>query len=178
EKFSFFLKGLKKPYVTAIIGGSTKTTQFTDDMAKEFGIKINEIAKNTGGSLLILNSRRTGDKQTKIIKQQITAPNIFYDFSRPDASPVFNAFLGYADMIAITGESISMLTEATFANKPMFVYDNEELLAPKHKRFVKILYDLGAAKSMAGDLKNFKSQKIENPGKYVASVIKKNMKAK
>ncbi len=176
KAFAPLVKELKGPYITVIIGGSTKTTTFDEEMALEFASELNKLAKSKNASLLVLNSRRTGEAQSKIIKDNLSAPYVFYDHKEPNASSAFAGFLGWADYIAITGESISMLTESTFANKPIFVYDNDNLLTKKHKQFVNILYKLGAAKKIQEMNSELKLVILENSGKKVAEVILKNMK--
>ena len=135
-------KLLHKPYISVIIGGSTKSTKFTNEIAYDLANKINTISKDNNASLLISTSRRTGDNQTKIIKDNITQPNYFYTPTDKDENPIFGLY-SCADAIILTSESISMISEALSSNIPVFVYDNDNLTTQKHKRFLKNLYDKG-----------------------------------
>src|SRR6185369_4221368 len=81
-----------------------------------------------GGSLMVTTSRRTGDRLAEAIEDFLTAPVYFYDWKDEDVeskNPFF-AFLGLADAVIATGDSISMCSEACATGKPVYIYVTPE----------------------------------------------------
>ena len=60
------------PKFALFCGGSTKNRQFTNEMAIDLGRNASDLARVTGGSLLVTTSRRTGD-QAKVLIDNIQA---------------------------------------------------------------------------------------------------------
>jgi mitochondrial fission protein ELM1 len=143
EKFSH----LKKPYIVLLVGGSSKNGKFTSDHAKELGILANNLAKKTGGSLLITSSRRTGDEQRVILEQQLYVPYNFYYFGATGPNP-YLGYLALADYIIVTGDSVAMASEACFTGKPVYIYSPDNITGNKHRKFQQQLFTKNLAKPL------------------------------
>ncbi len=171
-----FKKLVKQPYLGVLIGGSTPGTIFTNEMADDFGEKINDLALKNNANIIMTNSRRTGDNQTKIILSKLTVPYYFHDYKSGEKNPIFGIY-SCSDLLAVTGDSISMIGECATTKKPVFVYDNPDLIRDKNIKFLDGFYKNGWAISLIN-----KTPKIKNKTKLIlesdrlASIIKKRFK--
>lgn len=139
-------KNLSSPRIALLCGGSTKNRHFTDDMASELGRSASTMALGSGGSLLVTTSRRTG-KATEALLHEIHAPSHIHRWDDGGENP-YRAILQQADAIIVTGESISMCSEACSTGKPVYIYGPQSLVTEKHRRFHQELYDLGYARPL------------------------------
>ncbi len=151
ELWHMRLKHLKKPLIALIVGGSTKHRYFTTKMAQELASWASNMALNTGGSLLITTSRRTGDSAKNLI-ESITVPcQIFRWDEKEKSDNPYKAFLALADAIIVTGDSSSMCSEACGCEKPVYIYAPSALTAPKHRRLHQDLYKMGYARPLTAE---------------------------
>ncbi len=141
-------KDLPRPYTAVIVGGSTKNRTFTSEMAEEFALMVDKLlGESDRGSLLITTSRRTGKDNAEIIDSHFDDPKYVYKWGDKGENPYF-AFLALADRIVVTGDSVSMCSEACCTPVPVYVYDNENLITPKHRRFLDVLFEEGYAEPL------------------------------
>ncbi|SCA56961.1 Predicted nucleoside-diphosphate-sugar epimerase [Candidatus Terasakiella magnetica] len=146
ERFSF----LPQPRIGLIVGGATKNKAFSADMGKELGRKVNDIAKAKGASVLVTTSRRTGEAAEPLL-EEITVPSFKFKFGDEGENPYFG-FLALSDVLIVTGDSVSMCSEACATGKPVYIYAPEGMISEKHKRMVASLYEGGYAYPFAGSL--------------------------
>ena len=138
-----------KPSVAVIVGGSTKKHCFTEAMANDLVGLIR--SKFKGFGIMLTTSRRTGDVNEKIISDGLKDMKPYiYDFRRGGDNPYY-AFLAMADGIVVTGDSMSMCSEAVFTGKRVFIYDPPALLSAKHLNFHRELYNGKYALPLDGD---------------------------
>lgn len=163
------LEALKKPLVALVVGGSTKNRTFTVEMARELAEQASAVAKDMGGTLVVTTSRRTGDEPARALLEALPQAGHVFRWT-PEATPSDNPYFGYlalADAIIVTGDSVSMVSEACASPAPVYVYAPPALIAPKHQRLLKHLYGLG----MAEALENRSSYAWEHPPLNAASEI-------
>ena len=142
---------LPKPWVAVIVGGSTKNRRFNVEMGRDLGIMANMAAMGVQGSLLITTSRRTDAASANALFQEITVPH--HRFRWGDGGD--NPYLGYlasADFVVVTGESVSMCSEACASGKPVHIYAPGDLIAPKHARLHGALFQRRLAHPFRGAL--------------------------
>ncbi|HCU58628.1 MAG TPA: nucleoside-diphosphate sugar epimerase [Alphaproteobacteria bacterium] len=140
-KWAETFKDLPKPLTAVIIGGAIKDRPFTLENAKELAQKIISFKKKIGGSILVTTSRRTGEAAQKLIMDALKDIPA-HTFLWGDKSE--NPYLGYlacAQNIIVTGDSVSMASEACGTNKPVFVFEGKSWLTKKHYRFIHALYE-------------------------------------
>lgn len=163
-------KKCAKPRIVAIIGGSTTKRTFSVKDAEKLANILNKTKKDLKGSLLVTTSRRTGERQTEVLRNTIDA-DYFYGVGDKRPNP-YVGFLGTADLLVVTGESMSMLAEATATKKPLYIYAPKTLMIAKHQRFVDMLYAEGFAKPF-GDkaLKPFTPKPATNEANRIAKLL-------
>lgn len=147
-KWSDRLGSLRSPRIALIVGGSTKNRTFTPAMARELGRLAAGVAERSGGSLLITTSRRTGAEATQALMAAVpNASEAFLWGTTAGENPYF-AYLAMADAVIVTGDSVSMVSEACATTVPVYIYGPEGLVAPKHARLHRHLYGLGMAEPL------------------------------
>ena len=141
EKWQDSFKDLPRPLTAVIVGGSIKKRLFTLENAKDLAAKIAALHKRVGGSILITTSRRTGEEAQKLIMDQIKdIPQHTYLWGNKAENP-YMGYLACADYIVVTGDSVSMTSEACGTGKPVFVFEGDGWLTKKHYRFIHSLYE-------------------------------------
>ncbi len=144
------LNAAKVPRMAVMIGGSTRRRTFTNEMARTLCQQVNHIATQSHGSLLVTTSRRTGDAVNTISKT-LDGSAMLHRWDSDDENP-YAGYLALADVIIVTGESVSMCSEACATGRPVYIFAPPELITPKHARLHQSLYDGGYAKPFTGTI--------------------------
>lgn len=173
EKWGKVFANLPKPLTAVIIGGSIKGKPFSLKNAEALALEIKNLKNRIGGSLLVTDSRRTGDEAEKVIMNHLKdIPAHTFLWGSNDENPL----LGYyacADNIVVTGDSVSMACESCGTGRSVFIFTGKDWLTPKHYRFVQSLYDGGYAVPLQDKCENFSGGKILFPARIIAQEIEK-----
>jgi mitochondrial fission protein ELM1 len=111
---------LPSPRVAVLIGGSNgdyvldaaRMTRLAEDLAA---------LARAGIGLMVTPSRRTGAENEAILRRHLSGPGIEI-WDGTGENPYFG-YLGLADHVIATADSISMITEASATGKPVHVVD-------------------------------------------------------
>jgi mitochondrial fission protein ELM1 len=114
---------LSSPRVAVLIGGSNAVYDFTPTVAGDLADRLLEMARNVPCSLLVTPSRRTPPDAVAILQARL----------RPVGAMVWDgqgenpylAYLGLADAVVVTADSVSMTSEACSTGKPVYVVEME-----------------------------------------------------
>ncbi len=142
------LSHLPSPRIALLIGGSTRRRYFSPDMARQLCVQASAIAADLKGSLMVTTSRRTGDA-INAIEASLSGAFLLHRWDDEAENP-YVGYLATADAIIVTGESVSMCSEAVSTGKPVYIFAPPALITPKHARLHKALIDGGHA-MMLGD---------------------------
>ena len=127
-----------------LIGGDTERAKM-DPRALETVLEgIEKHARRSGSMVLATTSRRTPVWADTIVKERLSDRNrcpflvIANEKNRPDA---MTGILGLSDILVVSGESISMVSEAVASGKPVIVFKPSpgESLKPKVRNFLETL---------------------------------------
>ncbi|KIE05100.1 hypothetical protein NF27_EY01960 [Candidatus Jidaibacter acanthamoeba] len=156
-KWQPVLAKYKQPYLAVLIGGNSKKCKFKEKHITDFINNVTNIAKNYSGSLLITSSRRTPIALVGKLKQALEKTEASYFLYEPEkyANNPYKAFLSNAKAILVTGDSISMCSEACSLGKPVFIYAPRSMLSSKHMAFVKHLFKVGLAAPISNKFEPF-----------------------
>lgn len=143
------LAGLPRPYITLIVGGATHSRPFPTALAADLGRRVHRMAQEVGGTVLLASSRRTGRDAEQALLAAIPEPRRAFLWSEGGDNPYFG-FLALADAIVVTGDSVSMCSEACATPAPVHIFAPEGMVAAKHARLHQELYGLGLARPFNG----------------------------
>ncbi len=117
------LEHLRKPYIMVVLGGNSGPFTFDAAAGKRLAKQASAMAKSTGGSLLVTTSARTPQAARAAFEKNLSAPAYLFPWTRDAADNPYFAFLSLAQSIIVTGDSMSMLTEACATRKPVYIFD-------------------------------------------------------
>jgi mitochondrial fission protein ELM1 len=117
------LEHLPRPYLALLVGGDSGPYVFDDRRAACLAGEASTMARSTGGALLVTTSARTPERVVETLESYIDAPSFFYRWKPGASDNPYVGYLGLADRFIVTGESISMLTEACATGRPVHIFD-------------------------------------------------------
>lgn len=133
------LSHLPRPLVAVLIGGSNACYRLTPQKIISLAEQLKNLCENQGVGLLVTPSRRTGEKNIGILRRSLEGlPAEVWDCQ--GKNPYFG-YLGLADSIIVTCDSVNMVTEACATNKPVHVVH----LEGGNRKFNEFHYNMRAA---------------------------------
>ncbi len=163
---------LPRPWIALIVGGSTRRRRFTDAMARDLGRTASAMAADAGGALLVSTSRRTGTAAQALLGE-IVVPNHVYTWGDEGENPYYG-YLAVADAVIVTGDSVSMCSEACATTGPVYICAPEATRTAKHVRLHSELFEKGYARPLAGRLETWTHPPL-NPAEDVARAVREGM---
>jgi mitochondrial fission protein ELM1 len=170
KKFESGLSYLPHPRVAVLIGGTSNTHRMTPEATQRL---IDQLLPLKAG-LMITASRRTGEENARILHEKLKGDNIYFWDGKGD-NPYF-AFLGIADYIIVTEDSVSMASEAISTGKPVLIAKLEGGSA-RFNRFHENLRQQGYTRPFTGTLGAWSYAPPDDTMK-VADAIRQKMKVK
>ncbi|MCE3006283.1 MAG: mitochondrial fission ELM1 family protein [Rickettsiales bacterium] len=141
---------LPRPWVAVMLGGTTKHHHYQPDDWRELLVRARALAG--AGTLLITSSRRTPIEALNQIEPLLAeGPHRLHRWDRDKDNP-YLGFLGCADAVIVTGDSLSMCAEACVAGKPVYIYAPPNAMAEKHKRLHESLFRNDLARRADSDM--------------------------
>jgi mitochondrial fission protein ELM1 len=127
--------------ITVLLGGNSKHYTYKDVDFINIGMYLKQKAATKKNiRFLISPSRRTPQKAIEILKSELLNVNVTI-WNGSGINPYFN-YLGAADEILVTGDSISMISEVCYMGKPVEIWR----VPIKNKRFLHFYNDITANK--------------------------------
>lgn len=117
---------LPRPRIAVLAGGNSGPYPFDRASGTRLAAQLEDLVAQVGGSLLVTTSARTLDATTQALFEGIHSPSILYRWKKNDPDNPFFAFLGLADRVVVTADSVSMMTEACATGRPVYLYDTGE----------------------------------------------------
>lgn len=110
------------PLWAMLIGGASASHQFTDTDWRSLGEQMNALAAKHGIRWLVSTSRRTGAPTEDVLRRSLDPKHVAYAVwwaEKPEKKMA--AFLGAAQRIFVTQDSVTMVTEAVASGRPVVV---------------------------------------------------------
>jgi uncharacterized protein len=158
------------PRVAVLIGGASKSHSFGEGDARHLATALKELTTQ-GVGVMATTSRRTGDSQTKIIRETLTGPNA-YVFNGEGENP-YAGLLALADAILVTSDSTNMAVEAAGTGKPLYIVDIPGGDA-KFDRLHEMLRNRGIARKFAGKIEHWNYEPLNETAR-VAELIRRRI---
>jgi mitochondrial fission protein ELM1 len=120
------LAALPRPWTALLVGGDSGPFVFTPSKGRRLGRLSNKMVRDSGGALLVSNSARTPAAAFAALQEQISVPTYIHSWQPGLTDNPYLAYLALADRFVVTGESMSMLTEAAYTGKPLYIFDPDD----------------------------------------------------
>ncbi len=122
DKWRRSLGHMPRPWIAVFVGGDSAKFVFTPDKGRRLGEWAQALAARANGSLLVAGSPRTPAPVLDALLDGISVPHFGYRWS-PEGENPYRGFLSLADAFVVTGESMSMLGEASATGRPLYIFD-------------------------------------------------------
>ena len=161
---------LKQPRIAVLIGGRSKSHRFGEDDARSLAAQLKALDTLDHG-LMVTTSRRTGEVQTRIIREALAGTRAFVWDGTGD-NPYFG-LLALADVILVTSDSTNMAVEAAATGKPVYIVD----LPGGDSKFTRLHADLerrGIARKFTGEIAQWSYTPLNETAR-IATLIRKRI---
>ena len=165
------LAHLPRPLIAVLLGGSNAVYRFTPRAAAELGDKLARLGAGAGAGLAVTPSRRTDSRAQAALERRIEdVPSVIWDGG--GENPYFG-YLGLADAVVVTCDSISMVSEACTTGKPVYVFELEGGSA-KFRAFHEGLRRDGLTRPFEGRLEHWSYERL-NDSELVAAEVRRRL---
>jgi hypothetical protein len=170
EKFAPLLAHLPRPLLAVLIGGANRHFRYSDARIQELTAQLAATAKAFGAGLAVTPSRRTEAQHIAMLRAGLAITEHFF-WEGQGENPYYG-LLALADHIAVTSDSVSMLSEACATGKPVYVI---EIAAgsPRWERFQRGLYTDGIARPFNGKLEHWNYTPLKETERVAAAIQKR-----
>ncbi len=168
------LKPDDRPLVTVLLGGRNGYYAFSRRDVERLVVKLKRLVSQHGVRLAILKSNRTSAHAARRFETEFRSQHFVW--SGANGNPYFAA-LALADYLVVTGDSVSMISEATVNGKPVFVeYLREVSLRParRFRRFHQMFEEAGFTRPFEGELAEW-TYEPPNDTPRIAQLIRERM---
>jgi mitochondrial fission protein ELM1 len=121
---------LPRPLIAVLLGGDSPPYVFDGRVAERLGRKVIDLARQRQGSIVVAASPRTSAAAIaalqEVLKQAADIPNQVYRWTPDTAANPYVGYLALADILVVTGDSMSMVAEACATGKPVQIFDMGE----------------------------------------------------
>lgn len=145
------LSHVPRPRVAVLIGGSNAAYRIDAESAARLGSDLARLARETGCGILATLSRRTDNAAGRAFRDALTPAGDAADiWSGEDENP-YLGYLGLADRILVTADSVNMISEAAATGKPVQIVPlPAHGRAAKFERFHRAMIAADAARPFGG----------------------------
>lgn len=165
---------LPQPRVAVLVGGDNGVYRLTPTIMGDLAEQLTHLARDFGAGLMVTPSRRTGADNEAILRARMRdVPSVVWDGQ--GENPYF-AFLGLADAIVVTCDSVSMVSEACSTGKPVFLVSLEGGSA-KFRKLHEALARDGVVRPFAGRLETWDYPPLDDTNR-VAEEIRRRLSAR
>ncbi len=159
-------EALPSPRLGLLIGNPVSGTRDETAALRHFMAQIDH-AKTEVGSIIVTQSRRTPDAVMTALRDRLSGfPHWIWS---PDEANPYRALLGFCDMLAVTGDSHNMVSEALSTGKPVFPLV-PYALNPKLAGFLKRLEEAGQTRAFDGPLRPYSYDRVDATEEIAAAI--------
>jgi mitochondrial fission protein ELM1 len=141
------LAHLPRPLIGLILGGPTGRRPFGVEEGRELLAGVSAIREATGAGVAVVPSRRTPDEVLSLFHEASARDPAIWTWPREGDNPYLGV-LALADRLVVTGDSVSMVSEALAAPHPVEVFTPR--LAVRHRGFLETLEERGLIRIFDG----------------------------
>ena len=115
------LGALPSPRTVVLVGGPTKAVRFDHGAFEVMGSRLEHWLAVSGGSLLVLGSRRTPPQLAQLSRRYWADTTGLRWFDDGDGANPYAGALAWADRIVVSPDSVNMVSEACATAAPVYV---------------------------------------------------------
>lgn len=155
--------------IGVLIGGNARGVSFTQATAQFIAAQLKDAAKDK--TLFLSTSRRTPKTVQSILRAELAhIPGYQYYGTGPNP---YQAMLWAADVLVVTSDSVSMMSEGCSSGKPVYVMEVPGT-RQKFQSFIQSLYAQGFARPFDSSLAVFQTPGL-NEAARVAALLKPSL---
>ena len=161
-----------RPLVSVLLGGKNGYYSFSQADIDRLFQKLNRLVDEHDVRLAVLTSNRTPEEVCTRLTNDFGENHFIWNGQ--GLNPYFEA-LALADYIVVTGDSVSMVTEATATGRPVFVeHLTERRTARRFRKFHSMFEEAGLTRRFEGELAEWEYEP-PNDTPNVARLIRERM---
>ncbi|HEV2531971.1 mitochondrial fission ELM1 family protein [Phenylobacterium sp.] len=141
------LAHLPRPLTGVLLGGPTKNSPFGQAEAALLLERLTTLGRATGGGAAIVASRRTPDEALAVFTAAARSDPALWVWDGAGDNP-YAGVLAIADRLVVTGDSVSMISEALATPHPVEIFT--ATVRRRHEGFIQTLVDRGYARLFDG----------------------------
>jgi len=157
-----------RPLVAVLIGGNNSVYTLDDATIDRLIDGLKRMAREQGAGLLITMSRRTGDAAER--KLRTALKDIAADIWDGTGENPYHGYLGLADAIVVTCDSVNMISEACSTGKPVYIVPLSGGEKSKFANFQSALVSAGQARYFDGRLESWSYQPLAETARAARAV--------
>ncbi len=160
RRFGPSLADLPRPLVAVLVGGTTRRHRLEAADAARLGGQLARMAAAHGAGLALTASRRTGAASfTALCDALAGTPATIW---RGEGENPYHGYLACADALVVTGDSISMVSEACATGKPVYVVPLRGRGSARFRRFHGGLAADGVIRPFTGTLEAWRYEPLRD----------------
>lgn len=162
------LAHLPHPRVAVLLGGNNSVYRLTDAVTDQLADGLRRLCQDFGAGLMVTASRRTGAAAESRLRERLA--DLPCEFWNGSGDNPYLGFLGSADAIVVTCDSVNMASEACSTGKPVYVVDLESRRDSKFAAFHKSLADAGITRPFDGTLDDWAYEALNETARVTAEL--------
>lgn len=163
------LAHLPRPLVAVLLGGTNRRFRLSDAALDRLADGLARLCRDRGAGLVVTPSRRTGAAAVARLRRHLAGLSAEI-WDGGGENPYFG-YLGLADAVVVTGDSVSMVSEACATGKPVYVFDLDGGGA-KFAAFHAELRARGLTRPFSGRLEHWRAEPLDDTA-LVATEIRR-----
>lgn len=169
QLFEKSLRHLPRPLVAVLIGGASRHFSFGPRDAERMARELLTFAAMHGAGLAISVSRRTGVDAVRVLRQRFNGRLDVHFWDGSGENP-YLAYLGLADALIVTADSVSMVSEACATGKPVYIAPVAGRGAPNIRNFYEDFTAAGLIRPFTGKLERWRYTPLDEAGRAAAEI--------
>ncbi len=162
------LADLPQPRVAVLIGGTNSVYTLTDRVVARLADDLSALCTGFGASLMVTPSRRTGKAAERQLRERLAGlPAVMWDGKGENP---YLGYLGLADAIVVTCDSVNMISEACATGKPVYIVELEGKKHSKFRDFREMLTTMGIVRRFDGTLDRWSYEPLDETARVAREI--------
>ena len=175
QQFASALEGLPRPLVAVLVGGASRRHRFDPADGAALGRSLAAMAAESGAGLALTASRRTAPASLEALARALAG--VPAQIWRGEGENPYFGYLALADAIVVTGDSVSMTSEACASGKPVYVAPMPGRGSKRIDRFFRALAEDRLIAPFAGRISDWAPRPPLDETAHAAQIVRRRFEA-